>query len=309
MLYHQFTCMDVAGPLEAFATVSGISEFGYEAKMIGLSCGPVLADSGIRIFADYSIDDISKLDMLIIPGGAGGKESSLHQQLIPWLNTLAQEGCKIVSVCTGSFILAASGLLDGLRATTHWDYGELFNSSFDKIELVSDALYVDNGQFATSAGIASGIDLALKLIEDDYGCDVASDVARYLVVHFRRSGDQAQYSQPLKFQTKTDGNFSSLTGWILNHLDQDLSIEVLADRSDMSVRSFCRKFKQQTGFTPGKYVESLRLDYARQLLTEKNWAVIKVATACGYQNLDVFRRAFERRFSVSPRAYRENFQP
>ena len=309
LLFEQFTGMDVMGPLEAFVTVEGLDKgCGYQTFMVGLEKGCVQAESGMGCIVDYSLADAPELDMLVIPGGKGCREPHLHVRVIPWIRTLAQTGCKIISVCTGSFLFASTGLLDGKKATTHWDYTGLFRQQFPAIELVEDALYIDNGQLATSAGIASGIDLALKLIEDDFGAEVASSVARYLVVHFRRSGDQAQYSQPLKFQSKTDGRFSGLTSWILDNLAEDLSLERLAEQSGMSVRSFCRKFREQTGQTPGKYVESLRLDYARQLLAEKSWAMVKVSRACGYGSVDVFRRAFERRFNTSPKLYRENFQ-
>ena len=309
LLFEQFTGMDVSGPLEAFTTVAGLAKgYGYQVLMVGVEKGLVRSESGMGCIVDYRLSEATDLDMVVIPGGIGCRDPKLEKQVSPWLMQLAENGGKVVSVCTGSFLFAKSGLLDGLKATTHWDYTDKFKQSFPKVELLADSLYVDNGQFATSAGIASGIDLALKLIEDDFGSDVAASVARYLVVHFRRSGDQAQYSQPLKFQTRTDGKFSALTSWILDNLAENLSLEVLADQSGMSVRNFCRKFKNQTGYTPGKYVETLRLDYARQLLADKNWPTVKVAHACGYQNIDVFRRAFERRFNVSPKLYRENFQ-
>ena len=309
LLFEQFTGMDVMGPLEAFTTVEGIAKgCGYQSFMIGVDKGSVRAESGMGCLVDYTLADAPKLDMLVIPGGVGCRDPHLQTRVLPWIRSLSAGGCKIISVCTGSFLFASTGLLDGKKATTHWDYTNVFKEQFPAIELVEDALFVDNGQLATSAGIASGIDLALKLIEDDFGAEVASSVARYLVVHFRRSGDQAQYSQPLRFQSKTDGRFSGLISWILDNLAEDLNIERLAERSGMSVRSFCRKFRGQTGQTPGKYVESLRLDYARQLLAEKSWPMIKISNACGYASVDVFRRAFERRFNTSPKLYRENFQ-
>lgn len=307
LLFDGFTAMDVIGPLEAFATVQEVSDYRYEIVMLGVQAGPVRAESGIAMHADVPISSVYELDTLVVPGGVGAREPALQQYAVPWMQRVAPKCRRVVSICTGSFLLASTGLLDGQKATTHWAFVEKFKDMFPDIRMQPDALYVDNGKFATSAGIASGIDLTLKLIEDDLGSDIASKVARFLVVHFRRAGDQAQYSEPLQFQVKADSKFASLTAWILDNLASELSLETLADQAGMSVRNFCRKFRQQTGETPGKYVETLRLDYARQLLAEKDWAMIKVAQACGYQNADVFRRAFKKRFQLSPKLYRASF--
>ena len=174
--------------------------------------------------------------------------------------------------------------------------------------MLPNELFVDNGDIATSAGITSGIDLSLKLIENDLGAAIASQVARYLVVHFRRAGDQAQFSVPLQFQSKADTRFSSLTGWILQNLQRDLSVSRLADHCGMSERNFYRHFVEQTSETPARYVDALRLDYARQLLVEKTWPVERIAEACGYQSSDAFRRAFQRKFQLAPNSYRERFR-
>lgn len=307
LLFEGFTAMDLVGPLEAFNTVSEVSEHRYEAIMIGLKAGPVASESSVVMMADVGIDEVTELDTLVIPGGAGAREPSLIAAVSPWLGATSGAYRRIISVCTGSFLLAHCGLLNHIRATTHWAFADKFRWDFPDVELVPDALYIDNGKVATSAGIASGIDLSLKLIEDDLGAGVATQVARYLVVHYRRSGDQAQFSQPLRYQGRTNSQFSSLIAWILENLTEELNLEILAEKSGMSVRSFCRKFKAQLGVSPGRFIEQLRLDYARQLLVDRDWPVVKVSQACGYRNLDVFRRAFERRFQLSPKAYRVHF--
>lgn len=307
LLFEDFTAMDVSGPLEVFASVSEVTSNSYELLTVGLEVGVVRAESGIGFVADMSIDQVAQLDTLVIPGGKGTRNKALQQTLAPWLQALSANCRRIVSVCTGSFILASSGLLDGQAATTHWAFVDEFRQRFPAVKLSEDALFIINDGLATSAGIASGIDLSLKLVENDLGSAVAAKVARFMVVHFRRAGSQAQYSEPLQYQNKVEGKFASLTGWILDNLTSDLSLQALADRCDMSMRNFCRCFNQQMGCAPGRYVESLRLDYARQLLVEKNWPISRVAAACGYDSADVFRRAFERRFVVSPKAYKANF--
>ena len=307
LLFENYTAMDVSGPLEVFASVSEVASDSYELITIGVQAGIVRAESGIGMVADFSIDQITELDTLVIPGGKGTRDTGLQKQLRPWLLALSAKCRRIVSVCTGSFLLASSGLLDGKPATTHWAYVDEFRRYYPAVKLSEDALYIINQKIATSAGIASGIDLSLKLVENDLGSAIAARVARFMVVHFRRSGSQAQYSEPLQYQNKVEGKFANLTSWVLDNLTADLSLQSLADRCDMSMRNFCRRFSEQMGCAPGRYVENLRLDYARQLLVEKDWPISRVATACGYDSADVFRRAFERRFVVSPRAYKTSF--
>lgn len=308
LLFENFTAMDVSGPLEAFSSVSEVCSSHYELITIGLKPGIVRAESGLGMVADVGLEDIPQLDTLIIPGGKGTRDASLQAIVNPWINQLAKRSRRIVSVCTGSFLLASSGLLDDQQATTHWAYADEFRSTYPKVRLVPDALFIDNGKVSTSAGIAAGIDLSLKLIEDDLGSEIAAKVARFMVVHFRRAGHQAQYSEPLQYQHKANEKFASLTGWVQENLASELSLEKMAQQSGMSVRNFCRKFTQQMGTSPGRYVETLRLDYARQLLVEKEWKMSRIGIACGYDSADVFRRAFERRFSLSPKAYRASFK-
>ena len=309
VLYDNVNALDLVGPLEAFHTVSEVAGPAYEMRFVSHQKGQVKTESGLPLVADKSIDDIGPVDILIVPGGSGSRDKQVLSWLCPWLQSVQPEIKRIVSVCTGAYVLASAGLLDGYRATTHWAHIDDFAQRFPKVILLADELYVDNGHIATSAGITSGIDLTLKLVEDDLGADIAAKVARYLVVHYRRSGHQAQFSLPLKYQIKADSQFASLHGWVMTNLQQDLSVSQLAEQAQMSERNFCRRFKEQMGQSPGRYVESLRLDYARQLLVEKPWPISRVSEACGYQHDDVFRRAFERRFLVAPKAYRAMFAP
>ena len=313
LLFDQFNGQDLIGPLEAFHSVSEVTESPYQCVFIGPEAGPYRSEAGLTMLADLALTDVNlsethQLDTLIIPGGAGSRNPKVQSALCPWLHQVSPAIRRIASVCTGAFILAQSGLLDGLPATTHWAFVDELSKRYPNIQLQANELFVDNGHIATSAGITSGIDLSLKLIENDLGSDIASQVARYLVVHFRRAGDQAQYSVPLQFQSKTDTRFSSLTGWVLQNLQRDLTVSSLAAHCGMSERNFYRHFVEQTGETPARYIDSLRLDYARQLLVEKTWPIDKIAQACGYQSSDAFRRAFVRKFVMAPNAYRERFR-
>ena len=308
LIFDDFTCMDLTGPLEVFASVSSVSEvFSYQTSIIGCEKRGYKADSGIQVMADQLLEDIDELDTLIIPGGAGSRNQDVVNTVIPWLLENRSRIKRIVSVCTGAFILASAGLLDGLDATSHWAYIDTLKQRFPKVRWAPDSLYIDNGSIATSAGIASGIDLSLKLVEKDLGSGVAMQVARFMVVHYRRNGNQAQFSEPLKFQVRYTEQFADLTAWILSNLNGDLSLESLAAQSGMSVRNFCRRFTERMELTPAKYVEHLRLDHARHMLSDQKWPISRVATASGYRNIDVFRRAFERRFEMTPKAYREQF--
>lgn len=307
LLFDQMNTQDLVGPMEAFFSVSEIKASPYELLFLGEATGAYRSESGLALMADYKLDDISSLDTLIIPGGAGSRLSEVQKVVCPWLAEIKPEVRRMASVCTGAFLLAEAGLLEGRHATTHWGFVNALAQEYPTVDVHPDELYIDNGDIATSAGITSGIDLALRLIENDLGADVASQVARFLVVHYRRAGDQAQFSAPLRFQQKAANGFASLSSFVLDNLQKELSVGELADHCAMSERNFYRLFTRKMGETPARYIETLRLDYARQLLVEKSWSLGRISDACGYRSADAFRRAFQRRFSISPSDYRERF--
>jgi transcriptional regulator GlxA family with amidase domain len=213
----------------------------------------------------------------------------------------------LVSVCTGLFALAASGLMDGRRATTHWKYAAEIAARFPAVRLEPDAIFVREDRFATSAGITAGIDLALALVEEDLGPTVALNIARMLVVYVKRPGGQRQYSEPLQFQTRASGRLADLTAWIHANLASDLSVEVLAARVSWSPRQFARRFKAAFQTTPAEFVETLRMSEAARRLTESGSNLDVIGASVGYDNVDVFRRAFDRRFGIPPSLYRARF--
>ncbi|WP_088329114.1 GlxA family transcriptional regulator [Lacimicrobium sp. SS2-24] len=307
LLFEQMNAQDLVGPMEVFHSVSEVHTSPYELMFIAEQASTYTSESGLAMVASYGLSDIQALDTLIIPGGAGSRLARVQQSICPWLAHIKPGVRRIASVCTGAFILAESGLLDARPATTHWAFINTLKSEYPKIRVKPDSLYVHDGDIATSAGITSGIDLALRLIEEDLGAQVATQVARFLVVHYRRAGDQAQFSEPLRFQQKANTGFASLSSFVLENLHRELSVAELAAHCAMSTRNFHRLFAQQMGKSPAKYVEKLRLDYARQLLVEKSWSLERIADACGYNNTDSFRRAFQRCFSIAPKEYRERF--
>ena len=310
--YDGIVGLDLVGPMEAFASAP-IGEApeatvgGYEVIVLALEKRPFTSESGLVMHPHACLRDAPDLDTLLIPGGCGlRREKVLHELAAP-LRELAGRTRRVASVCTGVYALAEAGLLDGRRVATHWRFAADLARLYPALRVDPDALFVQDGKFYSSAGVTAGIDLALALIEEDYGPRAALAVARELVVYLKRSGSQQQFSEPLKFQTNAANRFSHLAGWIVEHLAEDLSIEALARRVFMSPRHFGRLFKQSFGRPPAGYAEDLRLSEARHRLTDGNATIEHIATSLGYGSADAFRRAFERRFRLSPSTYRARF--
>jgi len=305
--------LDLTGPAEAFAAAT-VEENGdgpqrcYEVIVIGLTSKPfVSADCHLIYKPHKTIHTAPPLDTLIIAGGPGLREPETNAKVSNWVKSSANHIRRIATVCTGTYGLAATGLLDGRTVTTHWRNARDFAARFPKIKVDPNALYLKDGNFYTSAGLTAGIDLSLALIEEDFGSRVALAVARELVVYLKRPGGQEQYSEPLKFQISSSDAFAELVGWMTGHLHHDLSVEALAAKAYLGPRQFSRRFKNGFGTTPGAFVENLRLDEARQRLTMPNQNIESVAASVGFKSADVFRRAFERRYGITPGNYRKRF--
>ena len=243
----------------------------------------------------------------MIPGGTGLRRPGTSEKTAAWVSSIERSVRRIASVCTGLYGLAPTGLLDGRRVTTHWSASRDIARRYPRLDVAPDAIFIRDGRFYTSAGVTAGIDLALGMIEEDLGSQVALAVARELVVYFKRPGGQQQFSEPLRFQLEASDNFGDLPAWIRNHLTADLSVELLAERAHLSVRHFARAFKREFGTPPASFVEELRLGLASERLCARRVTVAAVARSVGYSSEDVFARAFERRFGVSPTAYRSRF--
>ncbi len=308
------TALDLVGPADAFAIASEVWQalYGdpapYRITLLGLSGRKFVAESGLSFEAHAPIDDAPPPDTLIVPGGSGLREPEANARLVAWLRAHARSCRRIASVCTGIYGVAPSGLLDGRRVTTHWRFASDVARRFPKLMLDDNALFLRDGPYYTSAGITAGIDLSLALIEEDLGPRVALAVARDLVVYLKRPGGQAQYSEPLRMQVLASDRFADLVAWMVSHLDHDLSVEALAARANLSPRHFSRRFSAVFGCAPARYAEDLRMSEARRMLSQDQASIQRVAAAVGFVSTDVFRRAFERRFGLTPADYRARFR-
>jgi transcriptional regulator GlxA family with amidase domain len=305
--YDGFQTLDLVGPLDAFASANAEHPGAYDTAVISLDGAPFVSETGLRVTPAGALADAWPLDTLILPGGAGLRQPAAASAIAEALQEAAPRLRRIVSVCTGLYGLAASGLADGRRATTHWKFAADIAARFPLVRVDPDALFIKDGPIYSSAGITAAIDLALALIEEDHGPALATAAARDLVVYLKRAGGQRQYSEPLRFQARADDRFADLAAWMSDHLAADLGVETLAARVGLSPRQFSRRFTAIFGQTPAQQVEDLRLDDARSRLTSTAASVEAVGAAVGFRSADAFRRAFDRRFGLPPSDYRRRF--
>lgn len=311
--YEGIQALDLIGPSDAFSMATredGCAKArpAYEVIILGLTGRPFRAESGVLFQPQTTLQRAPALDTLIIPGGSGSRVPAISDPICRWITGRSGRIRRIASVCTGIYFLARTGLLDGRTVTTHWRFAADVARRFPKLNVQHDALFLKDGPFYTAGGVTASVDLSLALIEEDCGARVALSVARELVVYLKRSGGQKQYSEPLEFQVNSTDRFGELATWMIDHLRADLSLEALARRVCLSPRHFVRKFKEAFGGTPAEFVESLRLDEARRRLTERTQTIETVADSVGFHSDDSFRRAFERKFGVNPKTYRNSFR-
>jgi transcriptional regulator GlxA family with amidase domain len=312
LIYQDVQALDVAGPMDAFAAGTTVNGSGsrvpaYEVFTVASSKRVVTAESGLTLKPHYTFDSCPQIDTLVIPGGCTLRELPFAERLAPWIAHKAKRARRIAAVCTGTFALAATGLLRDRRVTTHWRYAKDLSVRYPELHVDANALFLKDGPFYTSAGITAGIDLALALIEEDLGRVASVRVARELVVYLRRAGGQAQYSEPLEFEAKSIDRFSDIAQWIATNLHQRITLEDIARRASLGTRQVSRRFKAQFGTTPALFVESLRMTEAQRRLVMSKASIKRVALSLGYRSAHIFRRAFERKFGVTPGAYRDRF--
>jgi transcriptional regulator GlxA family with amidase domain len=311
LLYDDVQPLDVAGPIDALSAASAqlAGGRGYAIHTLGIHGSAVAAENGLRFQPDLTLEAAPPLDTLIIPGGKGARTTlSRDQRICGWLRERAGDTRRVVSICTGVFALAGAGLLDGKRATTHWDHADELRRRFPRVKLDVDSLYLRDGRFYSSGGLTAGMDLTLSLISADFGAGIALAVARQLVMYMHRPGNQAQFSAPLDAQTRGHRGFAKLVDWMLAHLREDLSVQRLAEQAGMSERNFRRVFGDTFSMSPAKFVARLRLERACTLLSTGRGSIDAIARSCGFAHPDVFRRAFTARYGTSPREYRERFR-
>ncbi|MEU0833893.1 GlxA family transcriptional regulator [Streptomyces sp. NPDC056231] len=307
VLFDGVQSLDVTGPMEVFAGASRFPDVTYELRTASLDGEPVRTSVGLTLVPDGSLAAAEPPHTLLVPGGQGTRHPD--PALVDWLRTHAPRSERLVSVCTGALLLAAAGLLDGHRVTTHWVVAEHLARAYPAVEVDPDPIFVRDGKLATSAGVTAGIDLSLALVEEDFGRQVALTVARHLVVFLRRPGNQAQFSAQLTAQTADREPLREVQHWITEHLDDDLSVDALAARARLSPRHFARAFRTETGMTPGRYVDRVRLEHARRLLEDTTDGVAGISRTCGYGTPEAMRRAFVKALGTAPAEYRRRFRP
>ena len=308
--------LDVAGPFQVFVRAAELfvqEHPGHERpyrvvlagtahrKTVTTSCGLLL--TGTETFRSLR----GPIDTLLIAGGSGVDQAARDQELLAWLRKAAQRVRRMGSICTGAFLLAAAGLLDGKRATTHWKYTEELAKRYRQITIDPDPIYIRDGNTYTTAGVTAGMDLALALVEEDLGSRLALRVARELVLYLRRAGGQSQFSTALSLQASDRKQIEEIRSWIPDHLEQDLPVEKLAAKAGMSPRNFARAFLKDTGTTPARFVERLRVEAVRRRLEESRDKLEKIADDCGFGSITTLRRSFLRVLHVPPADYRSRF--
>jgi len=316
VVFPDFQALDAAGPLEVFSAASlawqqatGSTTPAYALELVAREAGPVATSAGYGLLAQRGLAQLrGPLDTLVVAGGLGTARAVADRALIGWLRRQAPRARRVASVCTGAFLLAEAGLLDGLRVTTHWQACELLQRRYPRLRVEPDCIYVREGRIWTSAGVTSGMDLALALVEEDLGRDVALAVAQRLVLYLKRPGGQSQFSAQLAAQRAAREPLRELQAWIAEHPAEDLSVAALARRAGMSPRNFARVFAREVGRTPARFVEEARVEHARRRLEAGEDGIDAVAAACGFGSAETLRRAFLRVLRVAPAAYRNRFR-
>jgi transcriptional regulator GlxA family with amidase domain len=307
--------LDITGPMEVFAFANiglqqngVITEPAYQIALLAEKPGPVMTSCGLKIIADRAYSEVTDgIDTLLIAGAPDVNSILCDPVLKEWIRTMAPCVRRVSSVCTGAFLLAESGLLDGRRATSHWGYCRRLAQDYPSVRVEPDQIFIRDGRISTSGGVTSGIDLAMAMVEEDWGRKVALSVAQMLVVFVKRPGGQSQFSAYIPTEASRRPDLRDLQAWIMGHPTEDLGVEILADRMEMSPRNFARTFLSETGMTPAKFVEMARIDAARQHLVSSELPIDVVAEKSGFRAPEQMRRAFLNQLGVNPHDYRARF--
>jgi transcriptional regulator GlxA family with amidase domain len=302
LVFPDFQLLDAAGPISVFEIAARFAGADQSIKVLAVTPGPVRSSSGVELLA-RGLRPSGAISTLIVAGGAGVRAAATCEKTLAFVRGIVKRGVRVASVCSGAYILAEAGVLDGRRATTHWQRTGHFVASYPRIKLEPDRIFVRDGHVWSSAGISAGIDLALAMVAEDFGDEVAQETARQLVLYQRRSGGQSQFSSLLELKAPA-GRFGALLSWAREHLDAPLTVEDLAEQAGMSSRHFARAFIAETGTTPSKAIERLRIEVARQRVQASSEAIERVAQLTGFRDPERMRRAFIRAFGQPPQSLR-----
>jgi transcriptional regulator GlxA family with amidase domain len=310
--YPGVQALDVVGPFEVFAgarraaAAHGI-DGGYRVQLVGLEPGPVTAESGLDLTAAALPAPISGIDTLLLPGGGGVDDARRNPALVAWVREAAPSARRLATVCTGAFLAAEAGLLDGRRVTTHWARAGELGTAYPAVQVDADPIYVHDGRLWSSAGVTAGIDLALAMVEDDLGTDVAQLIARWLVMFLHRPGGQTQFATPVWVRRADRSPVRAVQVRVEAAPGDDHRVAALAAAASMSERHFARVFVAEVGETPSRFVERVRTEAARRDLESTRDTLDVIATRCGFGTAETLRRTFRRRLHTSPDAYRRRF--
>ncbi|HEY5796193.1 MAG TPA: GlxA family transcriptional regulator [Bosea sp. (in: a-proteobacteria)] len=302
LIFPDFQLLDACGPASVFEMAKRFVPAAPSIRMVATQAGPVRSSSGVEVLAS-GLRSANAITTLVVAGGLGVEAAVDCRKTLGLVRRLARNGVRVASVCSGAYVLAAAGLLDGRKATTHWCRTQDFVSRYPKVKLDPDRIFLRDGNVWTSAGITAGIDLALAIAAEDHGEAIAKDIASQLVLYHRRSGGQSQFSSLLELKTPS-GRFGPLLTWVREHLDKTLTVESLADRAGLSPRHFARAFAAETGSTPSKAIERLRLEVAREHVQSSSELIERVAEKTGFRDPERMRRAFVRAFGQPPQSLR-----
>ncbi len=304
VLFPDFQLLDATGPAAVFEAADFFAgeKGGYDLRMMSHEGGLVCSSGGVEVQTS-PISTAQNIDTLMIPGGSGTRSASLDPLLLECLCSLAPHCRRVASVCTGTFILAKAGLIDGLRVTTHWRHSQQLANNFPKVKVAPNQIWVRDGKIWSSAGVSAGIDLALALVSDDFGNAIAKNVAREIVVYYKRPGGQSQFST-IEELCDGDNRFKPVLAWIRENIGKSIKVEHLAEVAAMSPRNFARQFQKVIGRTPAKAVEQIRVEVAKNLLESTDLVLSQIANRCGFTDAEIMRRAFIRLYGQAPRSLR-----
>jgi transcriptional regulator GlxA family with amidase domain len=315
LVYPGVQSLDVTGPLEVFAGAAQLIELaartepGYEIRIVSADGAPLRCSSGLTLIPDLRLSDApTELDTLIVAGGSGHREAAADNTILEWIKRTASRSRRTASVCTGAFLLARAGLLDGRRATTHWASADELARLHPQVHVDAEPIFLRDGPIWTSAGVSSGMDLALALVEEDLDREAALTIARHLVLFLRRPGNQSQFSATLAAQQPEREPLREVQRRVIEDIAAPHTVEAMAAAANMSARHFARAFRAETGLTPARYVERVRLEAARRRLEETAEPVAALAASCGFGTAETMRRSFLRALGVGPAEYRRRFR-